>query len=267
MDPREARPLIAGAIEEALTSFAVGVPEAALPGLYESLVEYYPGLGIAILLATGEQARLRECLVRSAWARLRQLRVGAALQPPARERASSFNEGLFAALAAGHWLLARDIAAACPPDWLPEGEYEDDFCHQRLLGLLTGDAAPDPMLAGALLARFAQALEGAPSPRLALDRALLARDAPAFAEAFEDFLRDEREAAQEARERSGEPDETAALVWMRGYVSIEALALLRLAGHVGIAPPGPHPLCPPGSLPAGACPNYPDPFAELEAAR
>ena len=134
-------------------------------------------IGIAILLASGEQARYRECLVRSAWARLHQLRCAGALQPPARSRATSFGEGLFDALAAGHWRLAHDIAEACPPGWIPEGEYEDDFCHVRLIGLYTGDSPPEPAAVQALLDRHAQVLDGARTPRLALGRALYARDA------------------------------------------------------------------------------------------
>lgn len=267
MDPRDARPLIAGAIEEDLTLYAVGVPAGELPGLFGRVSENYQALGIAILLASGEQARYRECLVRSAWARLHQLRCAGALQPPARSRATSFGEGLFDALAAGHWRLAHDIAEACPPGWIPEGEYEDDFCHVRLIGLYTGDSPPAPAAVQALLDRHAQVLDGARTPRLALGQALLDRDADAFSAAFEDFLREELEARMAERERLGEPDADAARVWMRGYVATEALALLRVAETAGIAPAGPHPLCPPGSLPAGPCPNFPDPFAEIEAAR
>lgn len=265
MDPREALSRLSETIGEDLTLFALGVEGSDLLDALDRLTRFYPVAGIALMLTTGEQSRYRETLVRAAWARLRQLGVAMALHD--RRRATSFNEGLFAALVAGHWPLVRDIAAACPSDWVPEGEYEDDFCHYRLIGLLTGDDLPTTAHCQPLLDRFEQVLEGEPSARLAVDRALLARDPLAFPEAFDDFLREEREALMEARARLGEPDETGALIWMRGYVSIEALALLRLAERFEIAPPGPHPLCPPGALPVGPCPNYPDPFAEIEAAR
>ena len=52
MDPRDARPLIAGAIEEDLTLYATGAPPGELPGLYDRVSRHYQGLGIAILLVT-----------------------------------------------------------------------------------------------------------------------------------------------------------------------------------------------------------------------
>lgn len=267
MDPRVARALLAEAVEEALIRFGVGCSPDELPEVFDRISVCYQGLGIALVLMTGERTRFRECLVRSAWARLHLLQVATTLQPPPRQRATSYGEGFLDAVAAGHWLVAGEIAALSPSDWVPEGEYEDDFCYFRLLFGFADEVPPPAAAVAALLARFARALEGQPSPRLALCTSLAARDAAGFAEAFSDFLRARREADDEARGRLGEPDADTALFWMRSFVSVEAIALLRLARAAGIAQPGPHPLCPPGVIPVGPCPNYPDFILELEAAR
>lgn len=133
MDPRVARALLAEAVEEALIRFGVGCSPDELPEVFDRISVCYQGLGIALVLMTGERTRFRECLVRSAWARLHLLQVATTLQPPPRQRATSYGEGFLDAVAAGHWLVAGEIAALSPSDWVPEGEYEDDFCYFRLL--------------------------------------------------------------------------------------------------------------------------------------
>ncbi len=266
MDPRDARPLLAEALEEAWVELACQPePEQELKVLGR-LVDYYPALGLAHLLAQGDQARLRECLVRAAWARLHQLRRGSAQSPLPRQCATSFNAGLIDAIAAGHWPLAEAIAAACPADWHKRGEYEDDFCYDRLLGLFAADAW-DRAAAQALLRRYAQALQGQRPARLRLCLAYFSGSAEDFADAFADFLREQGEALSEAEERLGEEDAEFAAFWCRRFVDIEALAWLQLAERAGMAPLGPYPRLPPGAVLLGPCPNYADPIAELEAAR
>ncbi|MBI2379771.1 MAG: immunity 49 family protein [Gammaproteobacteria bacterium] len=266
MDPRDARPLLAEALEEAWVELACQPEAEQALKVLERLVEYYPPLGLAHLLSSGDQARLRECLVRSAWARLHQLRQGAALSPLPRHCATSFNAGLVHAIAAGHWPLAQAIAAACPADWHSRGEYEDDFCYYRLLGLFAGDTLDRPT-ALALLRRYAQALQGQRPARLKLCQAYVAGSAEDFAESLGDFLREQGEALSEAEERLGEEDADFAAFWCRRFVDLEALAWLPLGERAGMAPPGPHPRLPPGAVLRGPCPNYADPIAELEAAR
>lgn len=145
------------------------------------------------------------------------------------------------ALAANDIPLARRIAAASPAHFRAGHEYEDDYCYARLLACLIADPPAPKSEIDTLFQQFDAWLAGDPSPRLALCRALLARDQHAFNDAFEDLLVDFESAVDAARARG--QHETDQVVAER-QVSIEALAILRVAELRGLTTSSEYRYCP-----------------------
>lgn len=140
-------------------------------------------------------------------------------------------EGFLAACAADDFSLARSIAALSPGAWRQGHEYEDDFCYaQTLFNLIA--AQRDDVAIAALCKRWELALGGAPGARLALVRACLQRDPLAFDQAFNDLL-DERSIRISKDIARGQLEEPPVIAERQIY--IEGLALLRIAGRLGIA--------------------------------
>ncbi len=97
-------------------------------------------------------------------------------------------------------------------------------------------------------------MDGDENPRLQVCQALAARNAGAFAEAFEKFLTAFEEAIQKNIAR-GQLEDVHVLA--QRHVSVEGLALLRLAGRRGIPTEKEYLFCPSlARLPASQpCPN------------
>lgn len=153
----------------------------------DAVCTHYQAVGICELLLDAEVDAFFHHLIRSAQTR-RWLLERNQRQPgyPERIVKASNARGLHAALAARAWPLARDIAALTATEWLPEVEYEDDFCaahflHRYLLGV-------DRTELLAVVARFEGALEGGTSPSLDLCQGLLSRDKGACEAAFEALI-------------------------------------------------------------------------------
>jgi len=196
-------------------------------------------LAIIALVTGADTDTFLHNLIRSGGVREHYLaRWQAAGRDDDHDLAASRLDGWFDAVAGGDRDLALRIAARSPTDWRPSREYEDDFAYAMLLfALLRGERAA----AQAALDRLEAALDGAPAPRPAVARALLARDPDAFAQAFEALLqaRDDEIAAAIGR---GQMDD--AVVVPARLVFVEGLALLRLAAMTGIATAPEYRLCP-----------------------
>jgi Immunity protein 49 len=143
------------------------------------------------------------------------------------------------AVAAESTDVARDIAALTPPEWMERDEYEDDFCYARFLHLwVTGGTPPEEM--AEILDRFERALEGAPSTRLDVCRALLARQEPEFRDAFDALIAERQDEVKAKLERIvANP-----VVTLDCQVFVEGLALLRLADGLGFRTEPEYPGCP-----------------------
>jgi hypothetical protein len=148
----------------------------------------------------------------------------------AHHRVSGCYEPLLDAIAAGDMRLVGEIDELSPADFRPPDEYEDDYCYAQLLCRLCRDPVPEAQLTP-LLDRFARYLDGDENPRLQVCGALAERDAAAFAEAFEAFLAAFEEGIQKKIAR-GQLEDVHVLA--QRHVSVEGLAILRLADRRGI---------------------------------
>ena len=145
------------------------------------------------------------------------------------------------AIAAGDMTLVREIAELSPVDFRPPDE------DGRRLLLCAAPAASvflNPVPKGdlqPLLDRFSAYLNGDKNPRLQVCEALAARDAGAFAEAFENFLAAFGEDIQKNMAR-GQLEDVHVLA--QRHVSVEGLAMLRLADRRGIPTAREYLFCP-----------------------
>lgn len=244
-------------------------PMAEMGPTIEELSSLFEALGLCHLLEFVDLGEFAQNLCRSGHARRYFLRrsqeEGNADDP---QLALSRTRALFDAIVAGDLALARDIAALSATQWQPDWEYEDDFCfflflHQVVLGQGGGAAVPEAELV-ATLDRFEVALEGASAPRLDVCRALVARDAEAFADALMRRLDEISRELDVERETAAVQEDFDVGFWPRSFVSLEGLALLTLSELLGVHVTGDPPMCPRiARLPVQ--PNtYPDFFDEIE---
>jgi hypothetical protein len=211
--------------------------------VFEKLSELFQATGICHLLERSDAEAFRVNLIRSAQARRFYLkRARSAGSPDDRRLALSRSQAFLDAVVAGNLALAREIAELSPDTWLANREYEDDFHYFLFLHIIVKrpQDLPVPLLEGHLQ-KLEQALEGAASTRLAICRALLARDPRAFAEALGALVAERRENFDEERSRVAESD---GLFWPRSFVFIEGLALLKLAEVLGMKVEEEFPMCP-----------------------
>ena len=145
-------------------------------------------------------------------------------------RVSGCYEPLLDAIAAGDMQLVGEIDRLSPEDFRPPDEYEDDYCYAQLLQRLCREPVPETELEP-LLDRFASYLDGEDNPRFSVCRALVERDEEGFAAAFEDFLASFEESIQEKIAR-GQLEDVHVLA--QRHLSVEGLAILRLADRRGV---------------------------------
>jgi hypothetical protein len=166
-----------------------------------------------------------------------------------RVRREKFNDLFFAAsgrvaplldaIAANDFDTARDLAAMSAPT-LQLGEYEDDHHYGKALHALVQDP-PDLSSASQALDAMEVFLAGESSPRLEVSRSVISSDQAAFERAFEAFLRAFADSIDKARKRFQLED---GVVLALREVSVEGLALLRLAEHQGLTTEREYPYCP-----------------------
>ncbi|XXX72637.1 Imm49 family immunity protein [Sorangium sp. So ce134] len=217
-----------------------GYPIAQLDRLGVELSGKLRALAIMVLLVKADGERFHQNLIRSGAVREAYLQRCRDEGFSGHHRVSGRVAPLLDSIAAGDFALARRIAALSPEEFRRGHEYEDDHCYARVIHAWVADPARDEGVAP-LLERFEAFLEGRADPRLDCCRALWTRDQALFDEAFDALLAARMAEAEAAIERGQE--EAPGVVSQR-YVSIEGLALLRLAEARGLSTRREYPLCP-----------------------
>ncbi|RKG86096.1 Imm49 family immunity protein [Corallococcus terminator] len=210
--------------EELLPAFIAGKA-----GLKEALrlCQNFRIAGIGSLLMSGTSARLHECLHASARAF-----VHFASSVPEGQNLTSRAEPFFDAVACGDTEAARELARLSPRACDRNREYEEDFLFVRFLmdhfflGL-------DAREGKALLKRYEEVLESSEDSRLAVCQALLVADEARFDEGLSRMMEAREVRFRKLREKESAAEEVLAT---EGYVSVEGLALVRLAVSKGLHP-------------------------------
>ena len=221
---------------------------------YEGAAEALRGHAILRLLIDGDDAGFSNDLVMSAQARRAYLRRCTQANYADHFLAFSRSGSFLDAIAGDHIDIALEVFRMSPAAWRPGDEYEDDFCYQRLLGLLLGGASSDEL--AATLKQLDQVAEGR-GARLDVGRALHARDATLFEQAFQDLL----------AQRSGENNadkflaEEQLTVAAGTTVFVEGVAVLKLARRLGLPIAPEYPMCPTLALIEREPERPPDEFA------
>lgn len=222
----------------------------------EAFCREYRRIAVCRLLATGKAEGFFEFLARAAQAHLHLLG-----KTPEDRKLTSLSSPFLDAVAAGAPALAREIATRTRATWFRGEEYEDDFLYFHLLAQAFG-LGRRPSELDAEIARL-EAL-GGEDGRAALLIALLRREQDALDDAIPAFV-EARKAEQDEARKGGwlSPDDDATFA----KVSVELLALLRLAEGAGLATPRNVPLAP-STARQGAAPALdPDAWQRLPSYR
>jgi Immunity protein 49 len=205
------------------------------------LCEKLRALAIIALLSEGDSDKFLHNLIRSGRVRETFLsRLKQAHYQSEHHLASGRFEGLLDSIASGDIELAQRIAWLSPRTWEAQREYEDDFCYAQILHRLVHGVQAASVYQP-FIDRFEEVLNGQASARLDVVRALVARSQVDFDKTFETLLQERQDeiAANIARYQFEEPPIVA-----ERQVFIEGLALLRLAGIVGLTTQTEYLYCP-----------------------
>jgi hypothetical protein len=216
-------------------------PLAEMGALSLDLSRKLRALAIMALVVGGSTDSFCHNLIRSGLGRLAYLkRLQASGQRSDHHWCSARYEPFLDALAAGDFALAREIIALSPSEFRDGHEYEDDYSYAQILSCWVAQPSRDSEVPG-LLDRFAQYVEDQPNARLAVCRALAARDQTAFDEAFADVLL-ARDLEIEAAKTRGQLEEPHVVALRRVFV--EGLAILRMAELRGLSTEREYRYCP-----------------------
>ncbi|WP_236069332.1 Imm49 family immunity protein [Citreicoccus inhibens] len=222
--------------EEKLAAFTAGQG-----GLKEALQfsQNFRIAGIGSLLMSGTATRFHECLHASARAFAYFLRSA-----PDSQKLTSRSAPFFDAVACEDIEAARELARHSPrcPD--RAREYEEDFLFVRFLMdfFFQGMSVNEGLN---LLEHYETILEGTQDIRLTVCRAFLASDSAGFDEALSNMMEERNMRVQKMRDQEAAAEESLST---EGYLSVEGVALVRLALSRGLTPSG-HYL----SVPTVAC--------------
>jgi hypothetical protein len=216
-------------------------PLVELGGLSSDLSQKLRTLAIMAVVLGASVDSCCHNLIRSGRARLIYLRrVQAEGQLTEHHWCSGRYEPLLDMVAAGAFELARDIISLSPVEFREGHEYEDDYCYAQILSRWLVEPPRDAEVP-ALLEQFAAYVEDQPNARLAVCRALAARDQAAFDTTFADLLL-ARDLEIEAAKERGQLEEPQVIANRRVFV--EGLALLRLAERRGLRTEREYRYCP-----------------------
>lgn len=196
-------------------------------------------MAIIVLLIKGDSDRFYHNLIRSGMAReiyLVRCRDEGFLED--HHRASGRYKPLLDVVAAGDFHIARRIVALSPSAWQKGHEYEDDYCFAQILLRLVQEIPPQQEIRP-LLERFETCLGDQPRTELEICRVLAKRDQEAFDKVFHALL-DEHEADLAMSIKRGLREVTIAM----RHLSVEGLAMLKLAEMVGLETRADYRYCP-----------------------
>jgi hypothetical protein len=267
MDIQRAEILLVDEARARMARLIVPAPIGNKAENLRELTRLFEGVGICKLITAGDVEKCRENWIRGAQARRYFLRKSHDEGNLAdRFLALSRVQAVMDAVAAGDDTLARDIVALSIHEWNPDWEYEDDFCYYLFFhGLVVNPQFAQTPEAEALLGRFARALEGKPSVPLELCQAAAAREPEPFRAAFEGLVARYEKENEEKRVKFTEYT-SGAVFWPASFVSIEALAWLRLAASLGVEPADEFAFCPAEARRITSGAAVPDLFESLERA-
>lgn len=149
---------------------------------------------------------------------------------PETARATGRARPFVDALAADDREAALEIARLCRRTWMQGEEFEEDFLFHEILMQIDFLGA-STAIAVEMLTRYEEALAGTEDPRLPVLRALVESDGPAFDRALKDYL---RERARELDQRAATRDIPAGLLATEWHLSVEGVALVRVARRRGL---------------------------------
>lgn len=216
-------------------------PVDELGTLSLELSSKFRALGIMALVAKADSDLFYHNLIRSGIARETYLtRLNKEGIDEDHHSVSGRYEPLLDAVAAGNLDLARRIVNLSSIEWHKGHEYEDDYCYAQTLHRLVRVTPPEQEISP-LLDRFEAYLEGEPSARLYVCKALVDRDQDAFDEAFDALLK-EQEAKIAADKARCQMEDT--IVIAQRQVFVEGLAILRLAEGRGLTTQSDYRYCP-----------------------
>jgi len=234
-----------------------------ISGEFETLSLCFRSLGTCHLLEFADIFQFRENLTRSGHSRrhfLKACRQQGNLAD--RHLALSHGEALFDSAAYADWATARDIARLSITEWSADWEYEDDFCYYQFLQtLIERPVEPEHPVLTRTLARFEKALEGQESLRLSVCKTLLDRNQDEFLAQFGALIREIGD-ADELKRPHLESHEF--LSWPCTFVSVEGLALLKVAELLGLDTGDQWPHCPALARRLAAGRDVFDIFEEIE---
>jgi hypothetical protein len=253
------------AIRDGMSYVAPPLRIAEMGRIFDELALQLEGLALCHLLENADQAAFAENLARSGHARrffLRRSRLEK--NQDDRHLALSGTRCFLDALIAGSLTLAQEIATLSIATWNAAWEYEDDYCFYLFLHTIVKQPAPFPTPEmHTVLNRFERSLEGGNSVHLNVAKALVARDPDAFKDTLLSLL--SAEAAQiEKGRQSAAVHERDILFWPKSRVSIDGLALLKIAELVELPMDGDFPLCPQLARLPWSDQTYHDLFEDLE---
>ncbi|WP_163780398.1 Imm49 family immunity protein [Myxococcus vastator] len=155
-------------------------------------------------------------------------------------KTTSRSEPYFDAIACGDTEAEREIAQHSRATWSPGEEYEDDFLYVRILmEHFTLAASPDRL--DAAMRRYERLPTTGDDVRLALCQALVTADAQRFEEGLGLLLEVRtRELRKRLEAERLSPDDATTTA----HLSVEVLALLRLAERAGLPTEMHYPLAP-----------------------
>ncbi len=265
MDLSEVHTELVHAIRDGMSYVAPPLHIAEMGGIFDELALQLEGLALCHLLENADQAAFAENMARSGHSRrffLRRSRLEK--NQDDRHLALSGTRCFLDSLIAGSLPLAREIATLSTEAWNSAWEYEDDYCFYLLLHTIVKQPTPFPTPEiHALLRRFETSLQGGKSAHLNVGKALAARDPGAFTDTLLSLLSAEAARIEEGRQ-SAAVHERDILFWPKSRVSIDGLALLKIAELIELPIDGDFPLCPQMARLAWSDHAYRDLFEEIE---